>query len=87
LLPFSLLVPSKDTGLGTDWILREYIYLYGVRGRLIMTAARERKESRALLKRSDYPEQDNENWFAFLGVSQDKDGRIHFSKKPIQRPE
>jgi len=52
-----------------------------------MTAARERKESRALLKRSDYPEQDNENWFAFLGVSQDKDGRIHFSKKPIQRPE
>jgi succinate dehydrogenase/fumarate reductase flavoprotein subunit len=55
-------------------------------GKLIMTAARERKESRALLKRSDYPDQDDENWFAFLGLKRDGDGGILFSKKPIKRP-
>ena len=56
-------------------------------GRLIMTAARERTESRALLKRSDYPDSDDEKWFVFLGLKRDEDGRISFSKKPIKRPE
>jgi succinate dehydrogenase/fumarate reductase flavoprotein subunit len=54
-------------------------------GELIMLAARERKESRAVLKRFDYPDPDDKNWFAFLGIRRKGDGKIIFSKKPIKK--
>jgi succinate dehydrogenase/fumarate reductase flavoprotein subunit len=54
-------------------------------GRIIMTAARERKESRAFLKRVDYPKKNDENWFVFLGMKEDKEGKVTFSKKQITK--
>lgn len=53
--------------------------------RLILTAAKERKESRAFLKRSDFPEKDDRNWFKFLALKRDEEGRISFSRKPIEK--
>lgn len=52
--------------------------------RIILKAAFERKESRALLKKVDYPDTDNEEWFAFLSAQKEGDnGGIKFTKKPI----
>jgi adenylylsulfate reductase subunit A len=53
---------------------------------LVMRASIERKETRKVpfeFVRMDFPEQDDENWFAFLSVMF-KDGKFKFSKIPLQ---
>ncbi len=51
-------------------------------GRLVMLTAHERKESRSTLKKADYPEQDDQNWFNFLAARQNGN-KIEFRKVPI----
>ncbi len=51
--------------------------------RIILKAAYERKESRALLKKKDFPEQNDKEWFVFLAAKKGEKGEIHFTKKPV----
>jgi succinate dehydrogenase/fumarate reductase flavoprotein subunit len=53
---------------------------------LLLTASKERKETRMVpfqFTRTDYPDQDDENWFAFLGISL-KDGKLDCTKIPLK---
>lgn len=53
-------------------------------GEMVMRSSLERKESRkrpVMFLRADYPEQDDENWLAFLALRQE-DGGFKFSKLP-----
>jgi succinate dehydrogenase/fumarate reductase flavoprotein subunit len=55
---------------------------------LVMRSSLERKESRPGplgFVRSDYPEQDDENWLVFLAVRKLEDGTCLFSKIPVDR--
>jgi len=55
-------------------------------GEMVMSASLERQESRKYptrFQRADYPEQDDEHWFAFLAIRREKD-RYAFSKIPIE---
>lgn len=52
-------------------------------GRIIFRSTIERRESRGkLLKRKDFPEQDDANWFCFLGQRLDK-GKVVFRKHQV----
>lgn len=51
-------------------------------GKLVMLAAHERKESRLVLKKVDYPQQDDQNWFSFLAARQEGNN-IEFRKVPV----
>lgn len=51
-------------------------------GKLVMLAAHERKESRLILKKVDYPQQDDQNWFSFLAARQEGNN-IEFRKIPV----
>ena len=54
--------------------------------KLVMRAAIERRETRKFpfeFIRTDFPEQDDENWFAFLYVMLD-DGKFKFSKVSLK---
>jgi succinate dehydrogenase/fumarate reductase flavoprotein subunit len=52
---------------------------------MILRATIERKESRyALLKRVDFPERDDQDFFCFLGQRLEG-GRVIFEKRPVQR--
>lgn len=53
---------------------------------LVLRSSLERKESRPGplgFVRADYPEQDDENWLAFLAVRKLEDGSFEFSKLPV----
>jgi succinate dehydrogenase/fumarate reductase flavoprotein subunit len=52
---------------------------------MILRASLERKESRRypLFRRGDFPQQDDKNWFAFLGIRLE-DKQYKFSKIPIK---
>lgn len=52
---------------------------------LILRSSIERKESRAAFDfaRAEYPDQDDQNWLAFLGIRREEDGRYTFSKIPV----
>jgi succinate dehydrogenase/fumarate reductase flavoprotein subunit len=55
-------------------------------GEMVMRASHERQESRKYptrFQRADYPEQDDERWFAFLAIRREKN-RYTFSKMPIE---
>jgi succinate dehydrogenase/fumarate reductase flavoprotein subunit len=52
---------------------------------MVLAASLERKESRRApfgFYRADFPEQDNNNWLAFLSLKK-KEGQIEFSRIPI----
>jgi succinate dehydrogenase/fumarate reductase flavoprotein subunit len=53
---------------------------------LVLRSSINRKESRPSLDfcRSDYPEQDDRNWLAFLAIRREGDGRYAFKKIPIK---
>jgi len=54
---------------------------------LTLRSSLERKESRVGLLsfiRSDYPDQDDENWLCFLAIKRSHDGRFAFKKIPIE---
>jgi succinate dehydrogenase/fumarate reductase flavoprotein subunit len=36
-------------------------------------------------RRADYPDQDDENWLAFLAIRKKEDGSFQFSKLPVDR--
>ncbi len=53
---------------------------------LLLKASKERKETRMVpfqFTRTDYPDQDDENWYAFLGISL-KDGKLDCTKIPLK---
>jgi succinate dehydrogenase/fumarate reductase flavoprotein subunit len=52
---------------------------------LILRSSIERKESRAAFDfyRADYPDQDDKNFLAFLGIRRDGDGKYIFSRMPV----
>lgn len=53
---------------------------------LVLRSSLERKESRPGplgFVRADYPEQDDENWLAFLAIRKMGDGSFEFSKLPV----
>ena len=53
---------------------------------LVLQSSLERKESRPGplgFVRADYPEQDDENWLAFLAVRKSKSGSFKFDKLPV----
>ncbi len=55
---------------------------------LVLRSSLERKESRPGplgFVRADYPDQDDENWLAFLSVRKREDGSFEFSKLPVDR--
>lgn len=55
---------------------------------LVLRSSLERKESRPGplgFVRADYPDQDDENWLAFLAVRKLEDGSFEFSKLPVDR--
>ena len=52
---------------------------------LVLRSSLERKESRPIpfgFRRKDYPNQDDENWKAFLSIRRNKRGGFEFSKLP-----
>ncbi|MGB9920664.1 MAG: FAD-dependent oxidoreductase [Moorellales bacterium] len=52
--------------------------------RLILRAALERKESRRLLRKEDWPERNDAEWFAFLGLTKGASSReVRFRKIPL----
>jgi len=53
---------------------------------LILRSSIERKESRPAFdfRRSDYPQQDDQNWFVFLAIRRDENGQWRFEKIPIK---
>ena len=54
---------------------------------LTLRSSLERKETRVGLLsfvRSDYPDQDDENWLCFLAIKRSQDGRFAFEKMPIE---
>ena len=52
---------------------------------LVLRSSMERRESRPTFdfRRSDYPEQDDQNWLCFLSI-QKKDGEFKFTKIPVE---
>ncbi len=53
---------------------------------MVMRSSLEREESRPVpfeFHRIDFPNQDNRNWFTFLGIRQEN-GEYKLSKLPIQ---
>jgi succinate dehydrogenase/fumarate reductase flavoprotein subunit len=55
---------------------------------LVLRSSIERKESRPIpfgFNRADYPEQDDENWLAFLAMRRDQKGEFKFTKLPVDR--
>jgi succinate dehydrogenase/fumarate reductase flavoprotein subunit len=52
---------------------------------LVLRASIERKESRPShdFRRTEYPEQDNANWLAFLAARRTPSGEFIFTKIPI----
>lgn len=54
--------------------------------RIILRAALERKESRSLLRKKDWPERNDAEWSVFLVAKKDNSGNdVRFAKKPITR--
>jgi succinate dehydrogenase/fumarate reductase flavoprotein subunit len=53
---------------------------------LVLRSSIERRESRPSLdfRRIDYPEQDDKNWFVFLAIRREDDGRYSLAKMPIE---
>ncbi|MBW2031657.1 MAG: FAD-binding protein [Deltaproteobacteria bacterium] len=55
--------------------------------RLILSAAKERKESRAILRRSDFPDRDDKNWNVFLALSKTPNEDLVYRKiSPEEKP-
>jgi succinate dehydrogenase/fumarate reductase flavoprotein subunit len=55
---------------------------------MVLSSSLERKESRPIpfgFVRADYPEQDDENWLAFLAIRKEEDGEFKFSKYPVDK--
>jgi len=53
---------------------------------LVLRSSLERTESRPVpfsFVRADYPEQDDEHWLVFLGISKGKDSRFRFHRYPV----
>ncbi len=53
----------------------------------VLRSSIERRESRAQFDfiRSDYPKQDDQNWFVFLAIRKGEDGRWRFDKIPVEK--
>ena len=55
---------------------------------LVIRSSIERKETRPIpfgFQRSDFPEKDDENWLAFLGIRREEEGKFSFHKYPVDR--
>ena len=54
---------------------------------LVLRSSIERKESRASFdfRRSEFPDQDDENWLCFLAIQREKDGSFTFKKLPVDK--
>ncbi len=50
---------------------------------MITTAARERTESRAVHKRADYPQKDDQNWRCYVVLTKGTEGEIRASTRPV----
>jgi succinate dehydrogenase/fumarate reductase flavoprotein subunit len=50
---------------------------------MIATAALERKESRAVHQRADYPEKDDQNWRCHVVLTKGEEGKIQASTRPV----
>ena len=53
---------------------------------LVLRSSLERKESRSVpfgFNRLEYPDQDDDNWLAFLAIRKDEGGEFHFEKYPV----